>query len=277
MATPHPIAPQETGGHDRAAAARAAALKALARLARGDRRAKTLHRLRVQLRRLQAYLELVGEAENAELVADCVSRLSDLRTLHVFQAYLRAIRAPGEDRRVVRARAKALRKRLDRKNIWSKIARRVERHALPPSPAPADWLAQRLPALRRRHAAELAALIAEARDDPRRKQLHALRLKVKALRYQEEWAAGRTKLALLLKEAQTLLGEYEERAQFRKLARKLGLQSLDRITADWRRARARAQEVPAGLAPVLDALTHANVLPFRAADGAAGKGARPAP
>jgi len=277
MVAPYSTGPKDAGSHDRAAAAQAAALKALARLARGDRRAKILHRLRVQLRRLQAYLELVGEVENAERVAACVSRLSDLRTLHVFQAYLRTIRAPGEDRRAVRARAKALRRKLDRKDVWGRIARRVERHALPPSPAPADWLARRFPALRRQHAAELAALIAEARADPRRRRLHALRLKVKALRYQEEWAAGRTKLALRLKEAQTALGEYEERAQFRKLARKLGLRSLDRITMDWRRARDRARRVPAGLAPVLDTLAHANVLPFRAADGPSGRRPRPAP
>lgn len=256
-----------TGGHDRAVGSRTVALQTLVRLARGDHRAKTLHRLRVHLRRLQAYLELVGEEANADRIARCVSRLSDLRTLQVLAGYLKARRAPKSDRNVVRSRAKKLSKKLDRKGVWKKIARCVERHALPPAPGPADWMADRLPARRRAHAEALRDLLAAAEADPRRKTLHALRLKIKTIRYQEEWAAGqtagRTELIARLKRAQTLLGEYEERVQFRKLARRLGLRSLGRIEKDRQRARKRARAVPGRLAVVLDELTPANVLPFR--------------
>ncbi len=253
-------------GHDRAAAYRTVALQALARLAGGDRRAKTLHRLRVHLRRLQAYLELVGEEANARKLARCVARLSRLRTLQVFQAYLKQSKAPKADRDAVRAKTKALWKKLDRKRVWKKLTRCVERRALPRSLAPPDWMAARLPTLRQAQAEALRELLEAARTDPRRKTLHAIRLKVKTVRYQEEWAAtqsvGKTDLIPHLKRIQTVLGEYEERVQFRKLARRLGLRSRKLLEKDWRRARQRARAVPARLAALLEHLAQSNVVPF---------------
>ncbi len=233
---------------DRASRYRTVALHALASLSAGDRRAKTLHRLRTHLRLLQAYLELVGEEENAKTIARCVSRFSRLRTLHVFDQYLDRCDAPGRDRRLVTQRIRVLESKLKKKQAYRKVERVVEHYALPPTPAPSDWLGRHLIALRTRHAGRLRELIARADADPRRKTLHRLRLMIKSVRYQEEWALGepyaRPDLVAWLKHAQTVLGEYEEQAQFRKLATKLGLKSQPAIDKEWRRARDRAHAMP---------------------------------
>src|SRR2546427_594266 len=152
---------------DRAARYQTVALHALAKLSAGDVRPKTVHRLRTHLRRLQAYLELVGEDRNAEIMANCASRLSSFRTLQVFERYLTRLRA-----------------------------------------APSD--------------------IRKVKDCIRKKRL---------------------------KLDQSVLGDYEERAQFRKLARALHLKSYARILKDWRRAKTRARTLPAKLTGLIDALT----------------------
>ena len=238
-------------GQDRAARYRATVLHALALLAAGDHRAKTLHRLRTHLRRLQAYLELVGEEENAAIMARCVSRFSRLRTLQVFEPYLDHLGASGRDRRLVHEQVQAVQRRLKDKHTYRKVERLVEHHALPPTPAASDWMGRRIIALRRIHADRLQKLIAKTEAEPRRKTLHTLRLMIKSVRYQEEWALGepyaRPDLVAWLKHAQTVLGEYEERAQFRKLAAKLKLKSQGSIEQDWRRARDRARSMPAHL------------------------------
>jgi len=258
-------------GQDRASRYRATALHALAALAAGDRRAKTLHRLRTHLRRLQAYLELVGEEESAAIMARCVSRFSRLRTLQVFESYLDRLDAPGKDRRLVQARIRAWQNELKHKRAYRKTIRSVEHYALPPTPTSADWLSRRMVALRRRHADGLRTLIVQAEAEPRRKILHSLRLMIKSVRYQEEWALGaayaRPDLVAWLKQAQTVLGDYEELAQFRKLAAKLGLKSEATIEQDWRRARDRARSMPAQLHKRIDTLTarHLHLLPPRRA------------
>ncbi|TAJ07355.1 MAG: CHAD domain-containing protein [Nitrospirae bacterium] len=256
-------------GQDRAARYRATVLHALALLAAGDRRAKTLHRLRTHLRRLQAYLELVGEEENAAIMARCVSRFSRLRTLQVFKPYLDHLGAPGRDRRLVHEQIQAMQRRLKDKHAYRKVERLVEHHALPPTPASFDWMGRRIIALRRMHADRLRKLIAKTEAEPRRKPLHTLRLMIKSVRYQEEWALGepyaRPDLVAWLKHAQTVLGNYEERAQFRKLAGRLGLKSRRAIEQDWHRARDRARAMPDHLHKRLGTLatTRLRLLPGR--------------
>lgn len=243
---------------DRAARYQTVALHALARLSGGDIRPKTVHRLRTHLRRLQAYLELVGEDRNAQIMAKCVSRLSPLRTLQVFERYLARLGASKSDVRRIKDRIRRRRANLDRKQVYRKIERRVRRHALPPTPASPDWMAGRMERLRREHAKTLHDLITEARANPQRKTLHALRLTIKSTRYQEEWALdqayARPDLVSWLKRAQSVLGDYEERAQFRKLARTLGLKSYAKIVKDWRRARTRARALPARLTGMIEEL-----------------------
>lgn len=230
------------------------ALHALDALSEGDTRAKTLHRLRIYLRRLQAYLELLGEERNAEVMADCVSCLSSLRELHVFRRYLAGLHA-ASDVRIIRGRIKKVRGKLDRKQVYDKIRRRVCRHALPPIPTTPDWLAHRMTILRRMNTDRLRKLIAAAEADPRRKTLHELRLKIKSIRYQEEWALeqpyARPDVVDRLKGAQSVLGDYEDLAQFRRLAVKFDLECLDRIETDWRRARKKARALPSELSEAL--------------------------
>lgn len=245
--TDEPIAePREK--QDRAPGYQAIALHAAAALSDGDRHPKTLHRLRTYLRRLQAYLELVGETGNADRIARCVSRLSRLRTLQVFEGYLKDSQAPKRDRQRVKARIRKTQATLDRKQVYGKITRVVEHYALPPTPASADWMAHRMKAVRNRHADRLREMFARAEADPRRKILHGLRLMIKSVRYQEEWALGRPyarpDLVAWLKRAQTVLGDYEDHAQFRKLAVKLDLASQTAIERDWRRARTKARGLP---------------------------------
>ena len=230
---------------------RTVVLAALSRLAQGDTRPKTLHRLRTHLRRLQAYAELIGETANAKLMADCVSHFSPLRTLDVLESYLTKHGAPVADLVRVRLRATAKRRKLRRNRIYRKVEGLVIRHAVPPAPGLRDWLGVRMFDLRDVNNLELRRLAITAAEDISRKTLHELRLKIKSVRYQEEWviheAYGAPEFVQWLKLAQKTLGDYEERGQFRKLARKLRLDSMEQIERDWNRGRKRARALPAEL------------------------------
>ncbi len=232
----------------RAAKYHSIVLQALAGLADGDRRPETLHRVRVHLRRLQAYLELTGKDEPAAVLSRCVSRLSRLRTLHVFAGYLARIGAPKSDRDAVQELVELMSTKLLEKNVYDWMERVVWRHALPAEPTNAGWLDKRFAALAQLHLTALEELLATASKKPRRKRLHALRLRIKSIRYQEEWAPSRdpakTRFLGRLKDVQTILGKYEELAEFKKLGKKLKLESLPRIVKDWRPARKRARAVP---------------------------------
>lgn len=223
-------------------------LRALASLANGNRRAETLHRVRVHLRRLQAYLELLGKDEDAAILSRCVSRFSRLRTLQVFRGYLARIGAPKTDREKVDKLIELAVDKLRDKKDYDKVERLVWRHALAAEPTDAGWLDRRFAALAHLHLTALEELLAAASKKPRRKRLHALRLRIKSIRYQEEWGFGRdpgkARFVDRLKDAQTVLGKYEELAEFKKLGKKLELESYPQIVKDWRRARKRARAVP---------------------------------
>lgn len=233
----------------------AVVLQALARLSGGDTDAATLHRARTHLRRLQAYLELVGEARNADAIARCVMRLSKLRTLQVFERYLSTLDAPRPDRKAVKRRLRVTRGKLERSHTYAAIDRIVRRHALPPTPANPDWLAERMRTARHAHADALRQLTAKVGAKPRRKTLHRLRLLIKSIRYQEEWALDRPyampALVRRLKHVQAVLGDYEDLVQFRKLARSLDLRSAAIIKKLWRKSRARARALSAHLVAYL--------------------------
>jgi CHAD domain-containing protein len=98
------------------------------------------------------------------------------------------------------------------------------------------------------HLSQLRGQALAAAADPRRRTLHALRLSIKSLRYQEECGFGhhgaQPSLVQSLKEAQNILGAYEDRAQFRKLARHLDLKATQLIERDLHRARKRARALP---------------------------------
>jgi len=235
---------------------RAVVLQALARLSGGDMDPDTVHRARTHLRRLQAYLELLGEDRNAEAIARSVMRLSKLRTLQVFERYLSKRDAPRADRKAVKRRLRAERKKLDRARTYAAIERIVLRHALPPTPANQEWLAERMRAARHAHAEAFRQLSAGIGPKPRRKTLHRLRLLLKSIRYQEEWALGRPyampALVQRLKRAQAVLGEYEDMFQFRRLARALDLRFSAAIRQHLRKARKRARALPAHLSETIE-------------------------
>ena len=62
-----------------------------------------------------------------------------------------------------------------------------------------------------------------------------------------------------LKGVQTMLGRYEELADFRRWGKKLSRLVQQRITKDWKRARKRARHVPESMSRLLDALTSGHV------------------
>ena len=62
--------------HEWAARCRSVVLRALDSLSAGHSRQKVLHRLRTHFRRLQAYLELVGEERNAQIMANAPSAVA---------------------------------------------------------------------------------------------------------------------------------------------------------------------------------------------------------
>ncbi len=246
--------------HDeRAARYQAVALNALSSLSSGDLRPQTLHRLRTHLRRLQAYLELVGENRDAKTISKCVSRLSRLRTLQAFEQYLTRLGAPESDLWIIRDRIRTTLATLERKDTFWKIEHNMHWHSLSAEPADPDWMPEHLHALRRTNANVLRELTAKANANPRRKTLHALRLRIKSIRYQEEWALdedyARPVLVNQLKRVQSILGRYEERAQFRKLARALDLESYAQIVKGWRRARTRARAIPHELTGIIEGLS----------------------
>lgn len=240
---------------DRPAHYRAVALLALERLSAGDADPDTLHRARTHLRRFQAYLELIGEDRRADAVERCIVRLSKLRMLQVFARFLKKLDAPRSDRMIVARCVQARCRKLERTRTYAAIERMIHRYALPATHANPEWLAERMLVVRAAHAEVLHRLIAEAGTKPRRKTLHRLRLLIKSIRYQEEWALDRPyampELVLRLKHTQAVLGDYEDLFQFRKLSRALKLRSSPVIKEHWRKARTRARALPARLVAYL--------------------------
>lgn len=241
-----------------AAGYRATVLRMLRRLEAGDCRAADVHLARTHCRRLQALSELYGLDEQAAVMAESVRRLSTLRALQVFQHYLENIDAPQADRSVLRARTVKKIRVLQRKAIYGRIKQAVTRQ-VPPAPAGSGrTLQDRRKVLRREQAQDLIRLIEAAQDKPRRTRLHALRLKLKTVRYQTEWLPGRSavtqRFLKRIKKVQTLLGRYEELADFRRWGKELDLTVQPRIQKDWKRARKRARAVPADLAWVVETL-----------------------
>jgi CHAD domain-containing protein len=146
-----------------------------------------------------------------------------------------------------------------RKRVYRTIGTVVRRQTARLSRQSNGWIGARFRLLRQQQADTLRDQLNAAIANPRRRILHMLRLQIKALRYQEELAQlypfGNPGILDRLKAAQTVLGEYEERAEFRKLARSLGLDCQKRLRKDWRRARKQARRVPSELLDIPAMLT----------------------
>jgi CHAD domain-containing protein len=235
------------------------ARRALQDLRQGDTKPETLHRLRTHLRRLQAYLELIGDGPAAKKLGKYVSSSSRLRALQVFEGYLAKVAASQEDLHHVRKRVKRRRAKLMKRRAYHRIDRRLRDHAMPMAAFHQEWLLHRVDALRASHAEALRRLQTRLQGTPRRKLLHRIRLCIKTVRYQEEWVLessfGRPELVERLKHIQTVLGAYEDAAQFRKWARAWKLDIRSRVQKDWRVARRRARGIGKNLEAVINALT----------------------
>jgi len=206
---------------------------------------ETVHRLRTHLRRLQAYAELMQRPKAAEALAKGVTWLSRLRTLDVFHRYLRRRGASAED---VRRVAWALREEATmvvHAGHVETIRTLLERTSLVRMRRRDDFLAVRLESLGRKHTDLLNAALRGLSAEAKRKELHRLRLLVKSLRYQEEIALetawGDPPSVAALQRLQRTLGDYCDRDQFLRLARKMKLACRGEMQKEYWRYRKLAR------------------------------------
>ncbi len=236
---------QATSSTHKREACRRSLLRTLGTLSRArDISPEVLHKMRVNLRRLQAWFELVGNKRSAEVLGERVSLVSPLRTLQVLEGWLARRKAPPSDLRKVRRASREMVEQLADDRVFATIRQTV--NDLNGLDRDADNARRRKAWLL--HLDVCTPLLSALRKNPKRKRLHALRLKLKQLRYQLEWVMSETgrheRLLERLKQAQRCLGDYEEQAAFRKVAKQLKLQSHPAIMKRWRRARKKARALP---------------------------------
>ena len=214
---------------------------------------ETVHRLRTHLRRLQAYAELLQRPAAAKRLAESVSRLSRLRSLYVFRGYLRRRGAPAADLRRVNWAVREEEGAVTSTGCPETIRNVLTRLSVVPMRRPSAFVAARLSALSQDHADRLTGALAGLSAEATRKELHRLRLLVKSIRYQEELALdsgrGSPGKVAALKRLQRLLGDYCDRDQFRRLAKKMGLTCRGEIKKDYRQYRYRARVAVRKLGP----------------------------
>jgi CHAD domain-containing protein len=214
---------------------------------------ETEHRLRTHLRRLQAYAEFLQRPRIAARLAECVSWLSDLRALYVFQQYLRRRRASVPDRSRVDRAVRDEERAVARAGYPEAIRTRLAGLSITRMRRPSAFLAERLASLSRDRAVRLDTALRGLSPEATRKELHRLRLLIKSLRYQEEIAfeagCGNSKTVAALKRLQRTLGDYCDRDQFRRLARKLDLACRSEMKKEYRRYRQRARAAVRKLGP----------------------------
>lgn len=232
-------------------------LELVSRLIDGDQSPDVLHDLRTHCRRLQAILQLCGKARDVRVLARGVQRLSKLRAWHVFKQYLLAIDASQADVALVDARIHKQIQKIREAAAYEALAQVVMVHAIPCTLSEAALL-DRLEVVRQEHLRRVRRLIEAARDSPKRKHLHALRLRLKTIRYQCECVApqaGSTHdLLRKMIRLQGLLGRYEELSDFRRWGTQLSETVQKQIRNDWKKARKRARAIPGRLAWLLRAL-----------------------
>lgn len=214
---------------------------------------ETVHRLRTHLRRLQAYAEFMQRPKAVAALAQSVTWLSRLRTLDVFHRYLRRRKADAQDvRRVVWALREEETKVAHAGHVEA-IRIVLEGMSLTRMRRTDDVLARRLESLGREHADRLSAALRGLSVKARRKELHRLRLLVKSLRYQEEIALetawGNPRSVAALKRLQRTLGDYCDRDQFRRMARKLKLACRGELQKEYRRYRKLARAAVRKMGP----------------------------
>ena len=207
----------------------------------------TVHKLRINVRRLQSYAEFLERAEDAKRLGRAVSWFSHLRALNELHRYLRDNDAATKDiRRVekeIRKEKQEIRKSGRLKKLTSLLG-----HITPESLGrPPEFVRNRLERLQVENRAVMDRELQKLSSKPSRKELHCLRLRIKSLRYQQEIAVemrwGNPQTVKALKRLQHLLGDFTDLAQFARVAKQFHLCCRDRIKKDRRRSLKRARRV----------------------------------
>ena len=214
---------------------------------------ETVHRLRTHLRRLQAYAEFLQRPRIAARLADCVTWLSDLRTLYVFQQFLRRREASVPDRSRVDAAVRDEEWAVARAGYPEAIRTRLAGLLVSRMRRPSAFLTERFASLSQDRAVRLDTALHGLSPEATRKELHRLRLLIKSLRYQEEIALeagrGNPRTVAALRRLQRTLGDYCDRDQFRRLAKKMDLECRSEMKTEYRRYRQRARAAVRRLGP----------------------------
>ncbi len=215
--------------------------------------AETVHRLRTHLRRLQAYAEFLQRPIVARRLAQSVTWLSRLRTLDVFYHHLRRRKAPAKDLRQVTWTLKEVAMVVAYAGHLEAIRSMLAKMTLARMRKPVAFVEHRLSALPRETSEQLAAALRKLSPEATRKELHRLRLLVKSLRYQEEIALetawGDPRRMAAFKRLQRTLGDYCDRDQFRRLAKKMNLACRGELKKEYQRYRDRARTAVRKLGP----------------------------
>ncbi len=252
VAAPVPLVRREAV-ETRVTAVRARAIAFARALRRPPFRHETVHRLRTHVRRLQAYAEFLQRPRIAAGLAECVSWLSDLRALYVFQQSLRRRGASVLDRSRADAAVRDEERAVARAGYPEAIGTRLVGLSVSRMRRPAAFLAERLASLSLERATHLDTALRGLSPEATRKELHRLRLLIKSLRYQAEIAleAGRgdPRTVAALKRLQRTLGDYCDRDQFRRLAKKVNMECRNEMKQEYRRYRQRARAAVRRLAP----------------------------
>lgn len=216
-------------------------------------RPETVHKLRTNLRRLQAYAELLEHQQIAACFGRGVSWFSPLRALHVFQDYLKKEGAPAKARRRFQ---RAIRK--EERKLCSKKRLKKVKALLSETPAAKlersnIFLRDKLETLRHENRTVLQEALEGLSPTPTRKELHRVRLLIKSLRYQQEIAVelrwGNPRTIESLKRLQTVLGDFRDRDEFVRLAKQLELGGRKKIKRDRRRCLKGARRALRRLRP----------------------------
>jgi CHAD domain-containing protein len=205
----------------------------------------TVHKLRTCLRRVQSYAEFLEHMEAAKRLGRAVSWFSHLRALYELQRYLRCMPAGPRDMRRVEKALCQEQKRVRKAHYPDRVKQLLATITVDSLMRPDPFIIKRLEQSQLENRTKLYEALQGLPSKPKRKELHALRLLIKSLRYQQEILAdvgwGNPETVQALKRLQGVLGKYSDSAQFIRLAKELNLRCRKAIKKDCRQSRARAR------------------------------------
>jgi CHAD domain-containing protein len=189
----------------------------------------------------------------ASSLAKCVTWLSRLRTLDVFLRFLRRRKGDTDDLRRVAWVLKEEGVMVAHAGRLDAIRAVLAKTTVARMRRPDDFLAMRLESLSLEHSDRLNTALRGLSLKAKRKELHRLRLLVKSLRYQQEIALettrGEPRAVAALKRLQRTLGDFCDRDQFHRLAKKMKLACWGEMKMEYRLHRKRARLAVRRLVP----------------------------